>query len=51
MVGFGDQAVGVEGALVFKAVGSPSALLEREEGGSIGEIVEEEEGRKGYDDG
>jgi hypothetical protein len=44
MVGFGDHAVGFQGALEFEAVSSPCSLFGGEEGGSIGEVVEEKEG-------
>jgi hypothetical protein len=36
--------------LEFEAVSSPSALLGGEEGGSIGEVVEEKEGENGNRD-
>ena len=50
MVGFGDQAAGGEGALVFEAVGRPSALFDCEEGRGVREVVEEEVGDKGDED-
>ncbi len=51
MVAFGDQTAGLERALVFEAVRGPGALFGGEEGGSVGEIIKEEEGSKGDDYG
>lgn len=51
MVGLGNHATRAFGSLVLETVGAPGALFDGEEAGGVWEVVHDEEGDDGDDDG